>query len=46
MITILVVLCHWIPSGTLKNHGDIDERSSPGQGQNTLVIDVDVKQPK
>ena len=31
MITIMAVPCHWIPSGTQKNLGDIDKRSSPSK---------------
>ena len=31
MITVMAVLCHWIPSGTLRNLGDVDKRSSPSK---------------
>ena len=41
VITIMVVLCHWTSSGTLKNLGDVDKRSSPSKvkrtGQNMIV---------
>ena len=31
IITIMTVPCHWIPSGMLKNLGDVDKRSSPSK---------------